>query len=158
MLRKSMKEIKRPQYNGQWPSNIKEHESFLRTVQEEFPEECDWIGIYYKASYLGENAPNLLQLGPYIGADTEHDRIPFDKGICGMSISQEKTINIPDVSASTEYLACSLETKSELVIPLSDQHGKIVAELDIDSHQTAAFSAEIEKAIKAMCEEAKACF
>ena len=116
------------------------------------PDICDWIGIYYTAEYLGENSEDLV-LGPYIGAETEHKRIPLSKGICGLAIREKRTANISDVKSHEEYISCSFETQSELVIPIRDNKGTIIGELDIDSHTKAAFSKEIEKAFEAYCED-----
>ncbi len=116
------------------------------------PEVCDWIGIYYKASfYNNENSTDLV-LGPYIGALTEHTRIPIDKGICGLALREEISANIADVKSHPEYISCSIETKSELVIPLKNKEGEFIAELDIDSHTTDAFTAEIQIKFELYCQ------
>jgi GAF domain-containing protein len=83
----------------------------------------------------------VLALGAVDGATTPHTRIPLNQGICGAAASSGKTIVVDDVSKDPRYLACSLETKSEIVVPVF-VHGKIVGELDIDSHFPAAFTAE----------------
>lgn len=124
---------------------------WVQNAKEIAPDICDWIGIYFKASfYLSEDSTDLI-LGPYIGASTEHTRIPLDKGICGLALRDEVTANIADVKSHKEYLACSFETKSELVIPLKDNQGRYIAELDIDSHQINAFNPEIEKKFEDYC-------
>ncbi len=124
---------------------------WLKQAKEIAPEICDWIGIYYKASfYLNETSTDLV-LGPYIGAPTEHTRIPLTEGICGLALREEKTANIDDVKAHPEYISCSIETRSELVIPLADKEGRYVAELDIDSHSSAAFSQQIQNEFEKFC-------
>jgi GAF domain-containing protein len=72
---------------------------------------------------------------------TPHTRIPLNQGICGAAASSGQTVVVDDVSKDPRYLACSLETKSEIVVPIF-VHGKVVGELDIDSHFAAAFTSE----------------
>ena len=72
---------------------------------------------------------------------TPHTRIPLHQGICGAAASNGKTVVVDDVSKDNRYLACSLETKSEIVAPIFVR-GKVVGELDIDSHFLAAFKDE----------------
>jgi GAF domain-containing protein len=81
----------------------------------------------------------MLRLGAFEGAMTPHTRIPLNQGICGAAASSGKTVVVDDVSKDARYLACSLETKSEIVVPVF-AHGKVVGELDIDSHFPAAFA------------------
>ena len=95
----------------------------------------DWIGFYM----LAPDDPNLLVLGPYRGAPTPHTRIPLNQGICGAAASTGKTIVVDDVNSDPRYLACSIETRSEIVAPVFAR-GKVVGELDIDSHTPAAFT------------------
>jgi len=93
----------------------------------------------------------MLVLGPFKGAPTPHTRIPLNQGICGAAASTGKTIVVDDVNSDPRYLACSLETKSEIVVPVF-VNGKVAGELDIDSHSVAAFGAEDRK----LCEHAAA--
>src|SRR5277367_6792765 len=98
----------------------------------------NWVGFYMLEP--GANPP-VLVLGHYQGAMTPHTRIPLHQGICGAAASSGKTVVVDDVSSDPRYLACSLETKSEIVVPVF-AHGKVVGELDIDSHFPAAFKDE----------------
>lgn len=116
------------------------------------PHVCDWIGIYFKESFLNKTDSTDLVLGPYIGEETEHTRIPISKGICGMALREERVVNVPDVRRNSEHIACSLKTRSELVIPLKDAQGVYVAELDIDSNSLNAFTPEVEKKFRAFAE------
>lgn len=109
------------------------------------PEVCDWIGIYFKESYLHKINSTDLVLGPFIGEPTTHTRISIDRGFCGMALREERTINIADVTKDSTHIACSLKTRSELVVPIANRAGKYVAELDIDCNTLNAFSPEIEK-------------
>jgi GAF domain-containing protein len=117
---------------------------WLEGAKQIAPAVCDWIGIYFKESFLTGKPSTDLVLGPFIGAPTEHTRIPFSKGICGMAIREEQIVNVEDVRASSAHIVCSIHTRSELVIPLRDGRGAVVAELDIDCNRLAAFSPEIE--------------
>ena len=98
----------------------------------------NWVGFYL----LEPGAdPPMLVLGAFEGAVTPHTRIPLDQGICGAAASSGHTVVVDDVRADPRYLACSLETKSEIVVPIF-ANGKVVGELDIDSHFSAAFTPE----------------
>ncbi len=96
----------------------------------------NWVGFYMLEEHPG--AEPMLVLGPYRGSRTPHTRIPLHQGICGAAASTGKTVIVDDVHQDARYLACSRETKSEIVIPIFVA-GKVVGELDIDSHFPAAF-------------------
>lgn len=98
----------------------------------------NWVGFYMLER---EAAEPVLVLGPFEGAMTPHTRIPLNQGICGAAASSGKTVVVDDVQADSRYLACSVETKSEIVAPIFAS-GKVVGELDIDSHFPAAFTLE----------------
>jgi len=98
----------------------------------------NWVGFYM----LEKDArPPILVLGPFQGAMTPHTRIPLNQGICGAAASSGKTVVVDDVAKDPRYLACSLETRSEIVAPIF-VHGEVAGELDIDSHVPAAFALE----------------
>ena len=105
-----------------------------------------WVGIY-------ELNGKFLELGPYIGSPTEHTKIPVGKGVCGTAVATNQDQNVGDVTSRENYLACSIETKSELVVLVRNRGGKILGQIDIDSHVKNAFSPEIEKAVKKVAEE-----
>jgi L-methionine (R)-S-oxide reductase len=90
-----------------------------------------WVGIYLVD---GEE----LVLGPFLGKPSPHTRIPLGKGICGAAVTEKATIIVDDVNADPRYLACSIETKSEIVVPIMNG-ADVLGEIDIDSDQTAAF-------------------
>ena len=96
----------------------------------------NWVGFYMLENLPGQ--PPMLVLGPFQGAMTPHTRIPLHQGICGAAASTGKTVVVDDVNKDPRYLACSLETKSEIVVPIFVR-GKVAGELDIDSHFPAAF-------------------
>jgi L-methionine (R)-S-oxide reductase len=104
----------------------------------------NWVGFYM----LEPGAqPPVLVLDAFEGAMTPHTRIPLNQGICGAAASSGQTVVVDDVSRDSRYLACSLETKSEIVVPVF-AHGKVVGELDIDSHFPAAFTAEDQEFVQ----------
>jgi len=107
----------------------------------------NWVGFYM----LEKDGGDVLVLGPFKGTMTPHTRIPLNQGICGAAASSGKTVVVDDVSSDPRYLACSLETKSEIVVPVFVK-GKVAGELDIDSHFLAAFGPEDRK----LCERAAA--
>ena len=98
----------------------------------------NWVGFYM----LEPGAePPMLVLGHFQGAMTPHTRIPLNQGICGAAASSGKTVIVDDVRSDPRYLACSVETKSEIVVPVF-AGGQVAGELDIDSHFPAAFGFE----------------
>src|SRR5208337_4149612 len=104
----------------------------------------NWVGFYL----LEPGAdPPVLVLGAFEGAMTPHTRIPLNQGICGAAASSGRTVVVDDVSKDPRYLACSLETKSEIVVPVFVQ-GKVVGELDIDSHFSSAFTLEHQELVQ----------
>jgi GAF domain-containing protein len=109
----------------------------------------NWVGFYMLEP--GAMPPALL-LEAFVGAMTPHTRIPLNQGICGAAASSGKTIVVDDVKKDPRYLACSLETKSEIVVPIFVK-GTVAGELDIDSHFPAAFGAEDQQLVQ-YCAEA----
>jgi len=81
-----------------------------------------------------------LVLGPFLGKPSPHTRIPLGRGICGAAATEKATIVVDDVNADPRYLACSIETKSEIVVPIM-RGNDVLGEIDIDSDQPAAFGA-----------------
>jgi L-methionine (R)-S-oxide reductase len=106
----------------------------------------NWVGFYMIEKEIDRN---MLVLGPFKGTMTPHTRIPLNQGICGAAASSGRTVIVDDVNKDSRYLAWSLETKSEIVVPVFAK-GKVVGELDIDSHFLAAFGPEDRK----LCEHA----
>jgi len=108
----------------------------------------NWVGFYMLEK---EADRDILVLGPFQGTMTPHTRIPLNQGICGAAASTGKTIVVDDVNSDPRYLACSLETKSEIVVPVF-VNGKVVGELDVDSHFLSAFGPDD----RTLCEHAAA--
>jgi GAF domain-containing protein len=93
-----------------------------------------WTGIY-------ELFPDdVLRLGTFIGAPTDHVFIGVGQGVCGTAVAEKRNINVPDVTKVSNYLACSTATKSELVV-LIRLGDTIFAQIDVDSHERNAFDA-----------------
>jgi GAF domain-containing protein len=105
-------------------------EHIVRVLKERLPH-YSWVGIYVLAG-------SELILGPYLGKPSPHTRIPLNRGICGAAATEKATIIVDDVHADPRYLACSIETKSEIVVPII-RGGTVLGEIDIDSDRPAAF-------------------
>ncbi len=108
----------------------------VETIPQRLPY-YNWTGFYM----LDPDDPEMLVLGPFRGAPTEHVRIPVSQGICGAAVAQNNTVIVDDVYSDPRYLACSLETRSEIVVPIR-ANGAVVGEIDVDSHTLNAFGAE----------------
>ena len=88
----------------------------------------NWVGFYF-----AKHETKTLHLGPYVGAPTDHNVIPFGKGICGQVAVSNENFVVPDVAAQDNYIACSFTVKSEIVVPLF-VNGENIGQIDIDSH------------------------
>lgn len=108
----------------------------------------DWVGFYIASTTEDE----MLELGPFTGEKTDHTKIPFGTGICGQAADTKETFVVQDVSEASNYLACSIHVKSEIVVPVM-KNGTFVAELDIDSHTKNAITDEIRELCEAVCEQ-----
>ena len=102
-----------------------------------------WVGIYVLEG-------DELVLGPYLGKPSPHTRIPLGRGICGAAATEKATIVVDDVNADPRYLACSIETKSEIVVPIM-RGDQVLGEIDIDSDQAAAFGASMAATASTSC-------
>ena len=104
-----------------------------------------WTGIY-------ELYPdNVLRLGPFLGAPTDHVFIAVGRGVCGTAVAEKRNINVPDVRQAPNYLACSSETRSELVV-LIRSGNRIYAQIDIDSHELNAFDRDAVSQVEKVAE------
>jgi L-methionine (R)-S-oxide reductase len=102
----------------------------VNILKDQMPD-YSWVGIYILDG-------QELVLGPFLGKPSPHTRIPLNQGICGAAASQKQTIIVDDVDADPRYLACSLETRSEIVVPIM-RGDDVLGEIDIDSDKKAAF-------------------
>ena len=93
----------------------------------------DWTGFYRVTG------PNLLKIGPYQGG---HGClvIPFEKGVCGAAARMQEIQLVPDVDLFPGHIACASSTRSEIVLPVWNRAGCLIAVLDIDSDQPDAFT------------------
>jgi L-methionine (R)-S-oxide reductase len=103
-----------------------------------------WAGVYLLEG-------DELVLGPYLGKPTPHVRIPLGRGICGAAATQKATITVDDVNGDARYLACSLETRSEIVVPIM-RGDEVLGEIDIDSDLPAAFGAQDRQLLEAVAQ------
>lgn len=96
-------------------------------------------------------ADGVLDLEAFDGRPTEHTRIPVGRGVCGRAVAEARDLNVPDVHADENYLACSIETKSELVV-LIRRHDEILGQIDVDSDVSNGFDAAEEAAVRTVAD------
>lgn len=103
----------------------------------------DWVGFYRVTT------PGMLKIGPYQGG---HGClvIPFERGVCGAAAREGRTQVVPDVDAFPGHIACASSTRSEIVVPVFDGAGALMAVLDVDSNTPGAFDAEDARALEAL--------
>lgn len=111
-------------------------------------ESFDWTGFYL----ADPDEDRMLFLGPYVGEETDHMRIPYGTGICGQAAETLDTFVVQDVSKAGNYLACSVDVKSEIVVPIM-KGDQFVGELDIDSHTLNAITPELRSLCEAICKK-----
>ncbi|MGE5693224.1 MAG: GAF domain-containing protein [Candidatus Zixiibacteriota bacterium] len=115
-------------------------EEAVAVLKNSFPK-YTWVGIY-----LMDGTEELV-LGPFLGKPSPHTRIKINSGICGAAARDMGTVIVPDVNADPRYLACSIETKSEIVVPIMREE-KVFGEIDIDSDLPDAFDSEDKKLLE----------
>jgi GAF domain-containing protein len=144
---KALHEKLRAKIEGELNSGLDKEEKFCaicRLLKESVPY-YDWVGFYFVAP--GKE----LILGPYAGEATEHTRIRFGQGICGQAAEQKKIFVVQDVKKETNYLSCSAKVQSEIVVPIF-RNGRIIGELDIDSHALASFDENDRMFLEEICQ------
>jgi len=104
----------------------------------------DWVGFYF-----ANHEEKTLHLKAYAGEETDHTVIPFGKGICGQVAVSNENFVVEDIHAQDNYIACSINVKAEIVIPLF-KDGKNVGQIDIDSNTANAFSEKDEQFLEAI--------
>lgn len=112
----------------------------------------DWVGFY-----ILDQSENTLVLGPYVGKPTEHTHIAVGKGVCGQVAQNKQTMMVQDVSKMDNYIACSIDVQSEIVVPVLKE-GEFVAEIDIDSHAYAPFTADDQHLLEGIAKKIKHLF
>lgn len=126
-------------YKQNKPDNESLLQHVVQRLHDEFPT-WNWVGIYFLRD-------NTLELGPFVGKPTEHDRIEVGVGVCGSSVANNRNTIVADVTKLDNYLACTLETRSEIVV-LIRHEGKVVAQFDVDSDLPNAFSTDDERLLE----------
>src|SRR5688500_4325323 len=109
-----------------------------------------WTGFYRVV------APGLMRVGPYQGP-LGCLEIPFDRGVCGAAARERRTQVVPDVHAFPGHIACDSAARSEIVIPIFDPGGELVAVLDVDSHQPASFDDSDREGLERIAERLRPC-
>ncbi|MBX7195803.1 MAG: GAF domain-containing protein [Sandaracinaceae bacterium] len=144
------------------------HETYARvlaSIDALLEDETDWVaamctvvcelhhafGYFHWTGFYRTIAPALLAVGPYQGG---HGclRIPYDKGVCGAAARTRETQLVPDVEVFPGHIACSSSTRSEIVVPLV-AGGRVLAVLDVDSDDPAAFDEVDRQHLEALCAE-----
>lgn len=113
-------------------------ENICQLLQREVPY-YNWVGFYF-----ANHQTQTLHLEAFAGQPTDHTVIPFGKGICGQVAVSNQNFVVPDVKGQDNYIACSLDVKSEIVIPLF-ANGLNIGQIDIDSHTLNPFTEEDER-------------
>lgn len=108
-------------------------------------DQASWTGFYRVV------APDLLRVGPYQGPPGCLE-IPFGRGVCGAAARERRTQLVPDVDAFPGHIACDARARSEIVVPVNDRDGELIAVLDLDSHRPAAFDEDDRKGLERIAE------
>ena len=141
-----------------------EHEEVYQRITSILDGEDDWVAAmatvacelqnafehYHWTGFYRTTSPGMLKIGPYQGG---HGclYIPFDKGICGAAARTGETQDVPNVHERAEHIACSSTTNSEIVVPVKDSNGEVVAVLDVDSDEFSAFSKQDIELTERVC-------
>jgi GAF domain-containing protein len=104
----------------------------------------NWVGVYILVG-------DVLLIGPYVGKPTDHVRIEVGVGVCGTAVAENSNIIVDDVRARDNYLACSLETRSEVVVLIRDGY-EVLGQFDIDSDEVATFRQDDEALLEALAQ------
>ena len=141
-----------------------DHEEVYQRITTILDDEDDWVAAmatvtcelhnafehYHWTGFYRTTSPGVLKIGPYQGG---HGClfIPFDKGICGAAARTGETQDVPNVQERAEHIACSSTTNSEIVVPIKNSNGEVVAVLDVDSDDFSAFSKQDIDLIERIC-------
>ena len=141
-----------------------EHDEIYQRITSILEGEDDWVTAmatvvcemhnafdhYHWTGFYRTTSPGMLKIGPYQGG---HGclHIPFDRGICGAAARTGETQDVPNVHARSEHIACSSSTNSEIVVPIKNATGEVVAVLDLDSDHLAAFSKDDIELAERIC-------
>ena len=141
------------------------HDEIYGRITSVLDEEDDWITAmatvacelhnafdhYHWTGFYRTTSPGILKIGPYQGG---HGClvITFENGICGAAARTGKTQNVLNVHDRPEHIACSSTTNSEIVVPIKNSKGNVIAVLDVDSDELAAFSDEDVVLLERVCQ------
>lgn len=139
-----LKEMQEMREGGYLPDPILR--KAVRTL-EETNDRFNWVGIY-----LMRDNEDKLWLHNYVGEPTEHAEIEVGQGVCGTAVAERANQVVQDVTEVENYLACSPKVKSEMVV-LIRAGDEILGQIDIDSHETGAFTDEDEAAVQAVADK-----
>ncbi|MCX7763383.1 MAG: GAF domain-containing protein [Bacteroidia bacterium] len=121
-------------------------QAVMQLLHEQIPH-AHWVGIYW---LHGQE----LVLGPYAGPPTEHTRIPVGRGVCGTAVAENQNQIVVDVREITNYLACNLETLSEIVVLIRHpESGEILGQIDVDGTAVGAFDSSDEALLQRIAEQ-----
>jgi L-methionine (R)-S-oxide reductase len=142
--------MKYENYLSQLSTLIEQEENAARALQQicskiqQDLDHYDWVGFYFM-----HHESKKLHLGPYAGKATDHTIINFGSGICGQVALSGETYLSDDVAAEENYIACSIDVKSEIVVPLFLKN-ELIAQIDIDSNISHAFTQEDNAFLKTL--------
>ena len=141
-----------------------EHDEIYQRITSILEGEDDWVTAmatvvcemhnafdhYHWTGFYRTTSPGMLKIGPYQGG---HGclHIPFERGICGAAARTGETQDVPNVHTRPEHIACSSSTNSEIVVPIKNATGEVVAVLDLDSDHLAAFSKDDIELAERIC-------
>jgi GAF domain-containing protein len=142
------------------------YDEVIASIIAAIDDETDWIAVlatvaselhhafawYHWTGFYRVVGDRMLIVGPYQGG---HGclRIPFDRGVCGAAARTRTTQLVPDVLAFADHIACSSTTQSEIVVPVLTPDGRLLAVLDVDSDEAAAFDDLDQVALETLCGE-----
>lgn len=130
------------------PNHTARYATAACLLAQAFPERYFWTGFYL----VDPEKPSELVVGPYQGT-LGCLRIAFGKGVCGAAAARKQTIVVPDVHAFPGHIACDSRSNSEIVVPVFDAAGVLVAVLDVDSTALNAFDAADQTGLEAICSD-----
>lgn len=105
----------------------------------------NWSGVYRLER-------DTLVLDEYVGAPTDHTRIPIGVGVCGTAVAEDRNVVVEDVGKLDNYLSCSISTKSEIVVLIRDALRNVLGQIDIDGHEVGAFDHTDEELLEKVAE------
>ncbi len=120
----------------------------LKSITEHLQKDTEkytWVGFYHM-----NDTNRTLHLGQYTGKETDHTIIPYGKGICGQVAVSGSTYIAEDVTEESNYIACSVDVRSEIVVPIY-YNDRLVAQLDVDSRRVNAFDEDDRKMLEEIC-------